>query len=70
MRQGVIDRGEIPPHDFLPLLAVCLFDRLFNLGDRFLRGKTPETAKKQVCITVLMRLPSSFSVATRSASIT
>ena len=34
------------------------------------RGSTPEMAKKQVCSTVLMRLPSPASRATFDASIT
>ena len=34
------------------------------------RGSTPEMAKKQVCITVLMRVPMPVSRATAKASMT
>ena len=62
---------EIHLDDLLALLAVGLLDRILDVR-RWLRrcGSTPEIAKKQTCMMVLMRPPMPLFLATLKASIT
>jgi hypothetical protein len=55
----VVEFGDAPA-----LAAVGLLDRMLDRGNGFASGRMPEMAKKQVCITVLMRRPMSASCAT------
>ena len=55
VRQRVVDGGEVLPHDLGAALAVGLLDRVLDAAIASSRGSTPESAKKQVCMIVLMR---------------
>ena len=71
MRERLIDSIQIHLHDFLAFLCVGFANRVLDRIDRLLSAaSTPEMAKKQVCITVLMRPPMPDSRATLLASIT
>jgi hypothetical protein len=56
--------SEVLLQNRLASFAVGLLDRVLDLLDRFLSGRMLASAKKQVCMTVLMRTPMPASRAT------
>jgi hypothetical protein len=62
--QRLVHRHVVLLHDFVALLAVGLLDGVLDLAMASSRGSTPEMAKKQVCMMVLMREPMPVSRAT------
>ena len=69
--EGRVDGRVVALDDASPLLAVGLLDRVLDAPRSPRRvGSTSLSAKKQVCMTVLMRPPMPASLATCTASIT
>ncbi len=66
----LIDRPQIHFHRLLAFFCVRFANRTLDGSIASVAGSTPEMAKKQVCITVLMRPPMPASRATLFASMT